>query len=439
MTLPVSPLTRPMSDPRGEASLPDPGPTRDADKSPGASRVQENADRENASQDTLRESAIKLILNVESIVPPVTGIGRYTSEILGGLLARGLGDNLHCFSHFRWVDANRVITASSEPSPSNNFRPFLRSLPYAYDLRCIARNAVFRRSARALAGAVYHEPNYILKPFDGPTIVNCHDLSHLHFPEHHPAERVRYLDRNLEKSLRKATRIVTLSDFVRREVLDTFAFDPARVVTVPVGADERFRPHGVEETHGIMSRHGLEHGRYILSVATIEPRKNLHGLVRAFMRLPAGLRAAYPLVLCGATGWRESVLEQSLNALVREGSIRRLGYIPEADLPGLYAGAAAFAFPSFYEGFGLPPLEAMASGTPVLASATGSILEVVGNAGLLVDPHDDVALAEGLERILTDHPLREACIAAGIERARRFTWTSCVDRTLSLYRELQAG
>ena len=434
MTLPVSPLTRPMSDTRGEAGPPDSGPVKDADTSSGAPWVQENA-----GQDVRRKSAIKLILNVESIVPPVTGIGRYTSEILGGLLARGLGEDLHCFSHFRWVDANRVITASSEPSPSNSLRPFLRSLPYAYDLRCIARNAVFRRSAKALAGAVYHEPNYILKPFDGPTIVNCHDLSHLHFPEHHPAERVRYLDRNLEKSLRKATRIVTLSDFVRREVLDTFSFDPARVVTVPVGADERFRPHGVEETHGVMSRHDLEHGRYILSVATIEPRKNLHGLVRAFMRLPAGLRTAHPLVLCGATGWRESVLEQSLNALVREGSVRRLGYIPEADLPGLYAGAAAFAFPSFYEGFGLPPLEAMASGTPVLASATGSILEVVGNAGLLVDPHDDVALAEGLERILTDHPLREACIGAGLERARRFTWTSCVDRTLSLYRELQAG
>jgi hypothetical protein len=102
-----------------------------------------------------------------------------------------------------------------------------------------------------LVGAVYHEPNYILKPYDGPTIVNCHDLSHLHFPEHHPAERVRYLDRNLEKSLRKATRIVTLSDFVRREVLDTFGFDPATVVTVPVGVDDRFRPQGCQETHDI--------------------------------------------------------------------------------------------------------------------------------------------------------------------------------------------
>jgi len=288
-----------------------------------------------------------------------------------------------------------------------------------------------------LVGAVYHEPNYILKPYDGPTIVNCHDLSHLLFPEHHPAERVRYLDRNLEKSLRKATRIITLSDFVRQEVLNTFAFDPANVVTVPVGVDDRFRPQGVQGTQDIMARNGLEHGRYILSVATIEPRKNLHGLVRAFMRLPAHLRAAYPLVLCGASGWHESHMEQSLNALAREGSIRRLGYIHEADLPGLYAGAAAFAFPSFYEGFGLPPLEAMASGTPVLASATGSILEVVGDAGLLVDPHDDEALTEGLERILTDQALRDACIAAGLERARRFTWTSCVDRTIALYRELQ--
>jgi glycosyltransferase involved in cell wall biosynthesis len=435
MTLPFPPLARPTADLRDAPLVAGAGTSGNADRMSGEAR---DLGR-NATQGAQRYGAMKLILNVESIVPPVTGIGRYTSEILGGLLARGLGDDLHCFSHFRWVDAKRVINASSGLPAPNRVRPFLRSLPFAYDLRVIARNAMFKWSARSFGGAVYHEPNYILKPYDGPTIVNCHDLSYLHSPEHHPAERVRYLDRNLERSLRNATRIVTLSDFVRREVLDTFAFDPATVVTVPVGVDDRFRPHGAEETREIMARHGLEHGRYILSVATIEPRKNLHGLVKAFMRLPDHLKAAYPLVLCGATGWRESKLEQSLNALARQGSVRRLGYIPEADLPGLYAGAAAFAFPSFYEGFGLPPLEAMASGTPVFASATGSILEVVGDAGLLVDPHDDVALAEGLERILTDQPLRDACIAAGVERARGFSWTSCVDRTIALYRELQGN
>jgi glycosyltransferase involved in cell wall biosynthesis len=411
MTLPLQSLSRPVADQRSESSV----------------------------RGTGTADALKLILNVESIVPPVTGIGRYTSEILGGLLARGLGENLHCFSHFRWVDAGHIINASSDLAGPNRVRPFVRSLPYAYELRCIARNAMFQWSARSFTGAVYHEPNYILKPYDGPTVVTCHDLSHLHSPEHHPPERVRYLDRNLEKSLRKATRIITVSDFVRQEVLNTFSFDPATVVTIPEGVDDRFRPHGADETQEIMARYGLEHGRYILSVATIEPRKNLHGLVSAFMQLPADLRAAYPLVLCGATGWRESRLEQSLNALAREGSVRRLGYIPEADLPGLYAGASAFAFPSFYEGFGLPPLEAMASGTPVLASATGSILEVVGGAGLLVDPHDHKALAEGLERILTDQPLRDTCITAGIERAQRFSWTSCVDRTIALYRELQGN
>ncbi|WP_158043457.1 glycosyltransferase family 4 protein [Skermanella pratensis] len=382
---------------------------------------------------------MKVILNVESLEPPVTGIGRYTSEILAGLLARGFGDDLHCFSHFRWVDLKRVIHASDEQPGESRIRPLLRSLPYAYEMRLLARNAVFRRSARKIRGAVYHEPNFILKSFDGPCLVNCHDLSHMHFPQHHPPERVRYLDRNLEKSLRRADRIVTLSDFVRREVIETFAFDPAAVVTIPVGVDARFRPYDADETRAVMDRHGLRHGRYILSVATIEPRKNLHGLLRAFMRLPADLRTEFPLVLCGATGWRESQMEQSLAALAREGGVRRLGYIPEADLPVLYAGAGAFAFPSFYEGFGLPPLEAMASGTPVLASNTGSIHEVVGRAGLLVDPHDDDALAAGLERILTDQELRRSCIAAGIERARGFGWTSCVDRTISLYEELQAA
>ena len=132
----------------------------------GAGRLSDEPADQNSStaRDIRRDDAMKLILNVESIVPPVTGIGRYTSEILGGLLARGLGDNLHCFSHFRWVDAKSVINASSGLPAPNKVRPFLRSLPYAYELRCIARNAVFRRSARSLTGAVYHEPNYILKP-----------------------------------------------------------------------------------------------------------------------------------------------------------------------------------------------------------------------------------------------------------------------------------
>jgi alpha-1,3-rhamnosyl/mannosyltransferase len=166
----------------------------------------------------------------------------------------------------------------------------------------------------------------------------------------------------------------------------------------------------------------------------MEPRKNLARLVRAYASLPATTKARHPLVIVGARGWLNRDLEQTIAPLEASGIVRRLGYVGEDELPQLYAGAHAFAFPSLYEGFGLPVLEAMASGVPVLTSNVSSLPEVAGDAALLADPTDEESLRDGLARLLDDAAWRTNASARGIARARAFPWSRCVEATIEAYR-----
>ncbi|MCB1771577.1 MAG: glycosyltransferase family 4 protein, partial [Candidatus Competibacteraceae bacterium] len=172
------------------------------------------------------------------------------------------------------------------------------------------------------------------------------------------------------------------------------------------------------------------------AVSTLEPRKNLPRLLIAYARLPEALRARHPLALVGAKGWLNTELERHLAPLERTGQLRRLGYVPQDDLPALYAGAHAFAYPSLYEGFGLPLLEAMASGIPALSSHRSSLPQVAGDAALLINPEDIDDLTAGLEHLLSDELWRAAARPRGLEQARRFSWERCVEETIAVYRRL---
>lgn len=385
---------------------------------------------------------LNVVMDVESLRPPLTGIGRYTRHLLAGLIARtACIERVDCFAGPSWIPtADRLLTpAGSAPgrSGARGLARALRAVPGVYEARYTAMGLILKTKIPALPkNSIYHEPNYILRPLPVPAVVSCHDLSFVRYPEHHPRERVRHLERHLPKSLERASRILTDSEHVRREVVSNFGIDPGKIITVPLGVEDRFHLRDEAECRMVLSRHGLAYDQYLLTVTTVEPRKNLDRLIEAYEMMPPPLRRRFPLVVAGAKGWSTAALEAHMSRLQRAGELKRLGYVPEEDLPALYAGCAGFIYPSLYEGFGLPPLEAMASGAPLLASDSSSIPEVVGDAGILVDPEDIEAMTEGLRRLVEDEPLRRELRSKGPERAALFTWDRCVERTIEVYRQV---
>lgn len=381
---------------------------------------------------------MKVILNVDAITAPLTGIGRYALELARGLAHHQDIEALRLYSAYRWVDdpeqalgANRTIAAV------RSHVPFKDAALEAYTQ---LRGALFRVHTRRMQDWLLHTPNYVLMPFDGPSVTTIHDLSWLNYPETHPRERVRFLERHLPRTLEQAAAVITDSAFVASEIENRLGVARTKLRVVPLGVDAAYRPRDRTALLQALARHGLVDQQYLLVVATQEPRKNLARLARAYARLPNALRARHPLVIAGARGWLNSALEAELAPLERCGQVRRLGYVDEADLPLVYAGAHAFAFPSLYEGFGLPLLEAMASGVPVVTSNGSSLAELArdenGEVALAIDPLDEDALLGGLERVLEDTDWRAQAGARGLARAADFTWQRCVDATVSIYREI---
>lgn len=380
---------------------------------------------------------VNLILNVDAITSPLSGIGRYALQLAAGVREHPAVGDVRYFSAYKWIDDPRhALTANRGVA---GLRRYLPAKSVAMQAYFALRQHVFGRLARKLDDYVLHSPNYLLFEHGGPRVCTVHDLSWLHYPDYHPVERVRIMHKRMPRTLEIADAVITDSLFVRDEAIRTFALDPARVHAIPLGVDESFRPHSEAETRAAMTELGLRHDGYLLALATLEPRKNLERLLDAYERLDAGLRRRYPLVLAGATGWHANRLVERIGALAARGEARRLGYVAEAMLPQLLAGARALAFPSVYEGFGLPPLEAMASGTPVVASSASCIPEVTADAALLVPPDDIGRMAAALEQALVDDAWRDVARARGLARAREFTWQRCVDATVGIYRSVAAA
>lgn len=380
---------------------------------------------------------MNILLSCESLRPPLTGIGNYTQALYQGLSQSTRIARLTYFARPNIEDS--VQTAS--PQASHAFarvRRVVRALPGAYPVRSLLRHISFRCMARDLPPkTIYHEPSYILKPFDGCCVTTVHDLSHLHYPDFHPPERVRFLERELPRSLARATHIITDCEFVRAELINLLGIDPLRVTAIPLGVSSQYYPRSRSQTQLVLNQYGLTHHAYLLAVATLEPRKNFEGLVRNYLRLSDSLRKETPLVIVGGTGWRCGKLQKLIDRLEALGQLRKLGYVQAQHLPFIYAGAKAFAFPAFYEGFGLPPLEAIASGVPVLTSENSAMSEIIGEeAAFLVAPDNDDSLYAGLEQLLCDEKAAAKKIQKGLVRAGHLGWSQCIEKTIDLYQQV---
>jgi alpha-1,3-rhamnosyl/mannosyltransferase len=388
---------------------------------------------------------MRLILGVDAIFPPLTGIGRYAFELATRLPAVEGIEQVRYLGLWGWT------ALPQRPTPQDAAASLVAPPWYAAIRRDMARRtwavnlydtvseAWRRRLLRGEHTAVFHSPNYFLPPYDGPCVATVHDLSIYRFPATHlPAAR-RYFELAFERSLRRAHMVITDSEAIRQELIAEFSVPPDRVRAIPLGVDPAFRPRSEPELLPVLSRYGLRAGRYCLSVATLEPRKKLDRLIAAYEQLDETLRRSCPLVLIGAAGWLQSPIMAAIERGRAQGWLRYLGYVSQADLPAVYAGARGLAMISIYEGFGLPVLEAMASGVPVLTSNVSSLPEVAGGAALLANSDDPASVSELLQQLLTDDSGRTQAIEAGLRRAQQLTWERCLRLTVDAYQHAVGG
>lgn len=285
---------------------------------------------------------------------------------------------------------------------------------------------------------LYHSPNYILPELiKVPSIVTIHDLTYLK-PDLHKWTSHRYLQFFTARAVRKASTIIAVSEYTKQQIQATYPETEGRVRVIYQGLSAGFGPQSACRIDEFRERRAMDHP-YVLFVGTIEPRKNVAALVRAFER--AVLDAALPhhLYLVGGRGWGADAVQAALHQSRVRYRCHVLGYVDSEDLPLYYAGADVFVYPSLEEGFGLPPAEAMACGTPVITSNTSSLPEVVGHAAITVDPNDENGLARAIVGVLTDDDLSRRLRAAGPAQAAKFSWDRAAQEHLQVYESALSG
>jgi len=362
-----------------------------------------------------------------------TGVAHYTFELARSLALASPADQLELVSPFPFLPVNQIEHAGQAWPPN------LRATQVAVNM--LERNwwtLGLPRYIKRRSLDLFHGTNFDIPLWRRcPTVLTIHDLSALLHPETHEARQVRRTRRRLPLMARIATQIVTPSESVRAEVVEHLRVPREKVIAVPEAARSVFRPLPPEQTVEPRKRLGVEDD-FLLFVGTIEPRKNLGVLLSAYAELLRTTELRPQLVIVGKKGW----LTDEFFIRVRQSGladrIRLTGYLPDSDLCALYSSCRSFIYPSIYEGFGLPPLEAMACGAPVIASAIPSITEVVEKAACLVAPGSVDGLARSIATLLGDRNRRQQLSAAAIIRAGAFSWNHTARLMLEVYREASA-
>ena len=363
---------------------------------------------------------MRIAFESTALLDRTTGVGRFVREVLPRLAATD-GLDITAFGFTRiYLDQLAAavpegVAVTRRPVPARTTRwLWLRSDHPRID----------RWTGRV---DVVHGPNFVVPPSGGRELVTVHDLTAVRFPEMCD-DNTRQYPTLIRRALRRGAHVHVVSNAVGDEVIAEFAVDAARVHVVPNGVTA---PPPGDAAAGVRGAGG---DRYVLAIGTIEPRKNVAGLIRAFDAV-AGDDPELRLVLAGARGWGSTGVDEAIAEARHHDRIVLLGAVDETTRADLLAGATALAYPSVYEGFGLPPLEAMAAGVPVLTTAVGAIPEVVGDGALIVRVDDD-ALAAGLARITTDDALRASLRDRGRARAATFSWDATAAGIAAIYRAL---
>lgn len=360
---------------------------------------------------------MRIGLEVTAAVRQGAGIGRYVRELLRALA------QLDTANQYRLFYATPNPVPYPLPSLPSNFSA--RHLPF-HDiwLARLWHRAQLPLPVETIIGPLdlYHAPDFVLPPVRARSLLTIHDLSFVRDPDSAAPGLRDYLNTVVPRSVQRATHIIAVSQATKADLIDFYHTPESKITVLYEGVDSIFKP---TPNPAIRDKYNLGPTPYIFSISTIQPRKNYVRLIQALAALPD-----YNLVIAGGPGWLHEPIYAEADKPGVKGRVKFIGFVPDSDLPALYSEAAAFAYPSLYEGFGLPLLEAMACGTPTLTSTTSCLPEVAGDAAILVDPLSIEAIASGLQQTLAQ---RDSLIPKGLQRAAQFRWSDVARQLLSLY------
>lgn len=268
------------------------------------------------------------------------------------------------------------------------------------------------------------------------SVVTVHDVAWKLYPQAFPRSMRNYLEWSTGFAVRNAKKVLAVSEATKKDLTKFYGAKPEKVTVIHLGLDKNFRSMSYEEVQPVLDKYGLVYQKYVLFLGTIQPRKNIIRLVEAFQKLRKQNHIEEKLAIFGVRGWLWEPILKTIKMAGIDGSIKYYDYASSEDLPYIIAGAKLLTLPALYEGFGLPPLEAMSSGVPVVVSNVSSLPEVAGEAGVLVDPNSVDSIAEGLLKVLMDTHLRQEMIFKGLERAKQFSWENTARKTLEVFENL---
>ncbi|MGB3917426.1 MAG: glycosyltransferase family 1 protein [Thiothrix litoralis] len=394
---------------------------------------------------------LKLLVDICPLLRRRTGVGNYIFYLLRELLQDDRVDDIVgvCGTRFwsRQELFGLLFLPASDTSSSLSgqqvsidllarMKSLLKRFPYIRDLRVVAQTVRLAYTGKRYKEYIFWGGNYYLPPFiKCKCLLTIHDLSHIHYPECHPVDRVRFLDKHLPTAIQRASAITVVSAATQEDVLKTFGdslvLPPIFVVSPAVG--EHFLNLDIAVEAQVRLKYALPE-KFILSVGTFEPRKNLIRLLDAYAALAGTVRDEWPLLLVGEKGW---LAEDIVGKISAADNVRWLGYVPEADMPYLYKLAGVFVYVSLFEGFGMPILEAMSVGTPVIASDRGSMREAAGNAARLVNPEKTEEISHALAEVITCTNIKDGLRISGAQRQQGQTWGARKDDMLKILQHIK--
>lgn len=362
---------------------------------------------------------VDVALSVDALGPQLTGIGRYCLALARGLPVASKVGSVRFFRGAHWLDDPEALLLEDwQPAKCGKLRGWLER----------------RRQRKWYSDTIVHGPNYFLPDWAENGIITVHDLSVLRFPETHPIERVQDFESRFERSVERAAAILTDCEAVRVEVIERLGVDSDRVHAIPLGVDPAPPiPQGANSTLAML---GVEPGGYTFCLSTFEPRKRIDCLVSAYAQIDPSLRKRYPLVLAGASGWQNESLNAQIEEAQAAGWLKRLAFVPDSMRNALFYDARLFVYPSRYEGFGLPPIEAMKHGAPTIVGDADALIEVTKGAARIVNPLDVKAFSLAIAEALEDEAWQATARVQGKAVAESYCWEDCVKKTVGVYHSL---